>query len=182
MYADDTQIYIEVTPITETDVSQKINNCLTDLKTWMTNNYLKINPSKTQMLVLSPKRSKECPVVEIVFDGTKVEPSQSVKTLGVILDSKITFDNMINDICRSCYFHLRNLGRIKRSLDKDIRTQIINNLVSSKIDYCNSLFSLCPAYRLNKLQKIQNAAARLIHDAKRRDSASKLLKSHFLPV
>ena len=42
---------------------------------------------------------------------------------------------------------------------------------------------MCPAYRLNKLQKVQNSAVRLIHDAKKRDSASKLLKmSHFLPV
>ena len=72
---------------------------------------------------------------------------------------------------------------MKYSLTKDKRIMLVNMLVHSKLDYCNSLLANCPKYHINRLQKVQNAAVRFIFNARRREPTTKLLKqAHFLPV
>ena len=72
---------------------------------------------------------------EIDIFKSKICPTTSTKTLGVLLDDKLRMEEMIADKCRSSYYHLRNLGRIKHALSHDLRIMLVNNLVHSKLDY-----------------------------------------------
>ena len=81
------------------------------------------------------------------------------------------------------HFHLRNIGKVRKYLDFDTTTILVYSLVTSRLDYCNSLLLGVPKQTLNRLQMVQNHAARLITLSKRRDHAQPILKSlHWLPI
>ena len=85
-----------------------------------------------------------------------------VKNLGVWLDSKLSMDAHIAKTCSAAFYYLYNIRGIRRYLSKESTESLIRAFISSRLDYCNSLFYNIPAYQLEKLQRIQNAAARLI--------------------
>ena len=89
----------------------------------------------------------------------------------------------VNNVCRSCYLQLRNIGHIRHFLTQDATATLVNALITSKLDYVNSLLYGLPEYLLKRLELIQNSAARLILKKKKSDHASPLLKAlHWLPI
>ena len=183
IYADDTQLYISFKPDTSLAVIETVEECLTDIKNWMLANFLKLNTDKTKIIIIRPQKNNEDLNFEIMYDNAVIEQSKTVKSLGVLLDSDMSMTSMILEKCRSCYYHLRNIGRIKYSLDHDLRILMVNNLILSKLDYCNALLANTPKFQIEKLQKVENAAVRLIFNSNRRKSAKPYLKrAHFLPI
>src|SRR6218665_1291672 len=83
-------------------------------------------------------------------------------TMGVTLDSALTFSHHISNLTRSSYFQLRRLRTIRKAVSAPIFTSIVDAFVCSRIDYCNSLLIGLPKTRLSPLQTVLNAAARLI--------------------
>ena len=77
------------------------------------------------------------------------------------MDSNLTFNAHITALCKACHFHLRSLRHIRRSLTDDMAILIAVALVQSRLDYCNSLFFNMSCLNINKLQRVQNLAARL---------------------
>src|SRR5207245_4841784 len=102
----------------------------------------------------------------------------------VIFDSDLTFKNHISDVCRSSFYHIRQLRQIRASLDTNSAVLLANALVSSKLDYCNSLFYNLPAKFLNRLQLVQNALARVVVPSVRRNHhiTPTLRHLHWLPI
>ena len=88
--------------------------------------------------------------------------STSVRDLGVTLDNNLTFSEHLSTLTRSCYYHLRRLRAIRRSVSSSIFTTIVHAFICSRIDYCNSLYAGLPLSRLSSLQSVLNSAARLI--------------------
>ena len=89
----------------------------------------------------------------------------------------------ITKLCQTLNYLLRNLFHIRSLLDDDSAKLIVNALITSRIDYCNSLLYGLPAKTLNRLQLVQNRAARLITKVKRTDHITPVLQSlHWLPV
>ena len=89
----------------------------------------------------------------------------------------------VASISSSTNYHLRNIARIRRFIDKDTCKQAVRALITSRLDYCNSLLINITAKNIKKLQRIQNRSARLIFLANRRDNTSPLIKElHWLPV
>ena len=72
----------------------------------------------------------------------ETHPSASAKTLGVVFDRSLHFRKHISQTCRACFYHIRDLRQIRKSLSLDLAEQIAVALVSSKLDYCNSLFTI----------------------------------------
>ena len=186
LYADDTQLCV---PIPRDQVAASLENiekCCSEIKQWMTSNMLKLNDSKTEVLLLGKdhqRRRIHIDKLKIGDSEIKIETTSSVRNLGFFLDSDISSKTHVSKICQSSHFHLRNIGKIRKMLDSDTTKTLVQSLVVSKIDYCNALLLNAPSTTIDRLQKIQNRAARLVTLSRPREHITPVLRSlHWLPV
>ena len=115
--------------------------------------------------------------------GVKSYPAKSARNLGVIFDKNFNFRSHISAICSSCIYHIRDLRRIRRHLDLDSAQLLANALVSSRLDYCNSLLSGIAETDLTKLQRVLNRLARVVTKSPPFTRSVPLLRFlHWLPV
>ena len=94
--------------------------------------------------------------------GIDIKPSTSVRNLGLIIDQDLALKEQVNALSRSCYGHLRSIIQTRPYLTKYATHIIVQSLISSRLDYCNSLLAELPQYLIHKLQKVQNCAARIV--------------------
>ena len=141
-YVDDTQLYITLSPANFSHSVQKLKNCLNDIQNFMFTNKLKLNPDRIKFILIgSPKNRKQLlPHFPINILGNQVSPAQSVRNLGVVFDSNFNFSNHVSQVIKSTRVHARDLYRIRPFLDLNTSVLLANALVSSRLDYCNSLF------------------------------------------
>ena len=112
-----------------------------------------------------------------------IKPSKEVKNLGVWLDPSLTMNTHINKTCSIAFYQLYNLRRIRKYLSQDSVEILIHTLIYSRIGYCNSLYLGLPDYQIQKIQRVQNAAARLVYNAGKCCHITPLLfKLHWLPI
>ena len=107
----------------------------------MYSNKLKLNPDKTEFMLIGSKRHRQKFDSKFPLNliGSKLSPTPTARNLGVIFDQDFNFQNHINSVVKNCFYHMRDLRRIRKHLDIDTATALANALVSSRIDYCNSL-------------------------------------------
>ena len=166
MYADDTNARIKFSfKFQLSNVSFKIPQLINEVSAWMKLHFLKVNPDKTEIMLFYPQSCKNEPKICGVFveDNCIRFQNNSVKLLGINLDTHMNFENHINQLVSECYYHLKNIGKIRRYLTVQDAEKLIHALISSKFDYCNALFNGIKMSSLKKLQKVQNYAARLVH-------------------
>ena len=89
-------------------------------------------------------------------------PSHSARNLGVIFDSALAMDQHISAVCKKAWFELRNISRIRKYLNDKAAMTLAHAFVTSKIDYCNALLYGLPDKLYQKLQRVLNAAARIV--------------------
>ncbi|KAI2655645.1 RNA-directed DNA polymerase from mobile element jockey [Labeo rohita] len=181
-YADDTQLYISTQP-DETSELSKLTECVKNVKDWMTNNFLLLNSDKTEILLIGPKNNTQNLLTyNLQLDGCTVT-STTVKSLGVILDSNLSFENHISHVTKTAFFHLRNIAKLRNMLPVSDAEKLVHAFMTSRLDYCNALLGGCPASSINKLQIVQNAAARVLTRSGKYDHITPILKSlHWLPI
>ena len=193
LYADDTQLYIEFNPLSQSIdfIEERIVDCLTEIKEWMTANKLKLNSDKTEVLIASSvNRFNSCLNDSISFpadaDGQNINPMETVKSLGVKFDRDLSFEDHITSIVQACYIQLRNLQAVGSKLNYDLKKQLIHCLIFSKLDYCNGLLFGLPDKLIKKLQRVQNASVRFLFQNEhlnKWDSVTPYLeRAHFLPI
>ena len=182
-YADDTQFYFSVSNALNTQ--NLINDIMRDIANWMRKKRLKLNESKTECLLIgTPHNLRRLNDINtILINGVSIPVSSEIKDLGVIIDENLTMHNQILSVVKSSNYQLRNIAQIKRYLDQDCLKMLVNNLVTTRIDYCNSLYYKLPDYQLKKLQNILNRAARLITGKTLWDRITPtLIELHWLPI
>jgi exonuclease III len=185
LYADDTQLYIAFSPDDQADATRQLEACIDDIRQWMSTNFLKLNESKTEFLIISsPHDSKRLPKNSQVSVGeVPVSNTSSARNIGAIFDCHLNMVDHVNALCRACYLHIRNISRIRQYLTQDATERLIHAFISSKLDYLNSLLIGLPRYLINRLQRIQNIAARIVTRARKYDSITIVLESlHWLPM
>ena len=115
--------------------------------------------------------------------GVQIALLDMVRNLGVLLDDELTMASHVNSVVRRCFFQLRQLRSVQRSLTCDAKKVIVHAFVASKIDYCNSLLYRTTERVLHPMQVVLNAAARLVVGAGRRDHITPILRElHWLPI
>ena len=131
---------ISVSPSNSTSSLEILSNTFSDILSWMNSNKLLLNPSKTEFLLIGTKQRIKFSQITTLSLGNDIIPvSSSARNLGFIFDSDMSFTDQINSLSKSCHFHIRDIRRIRHLLPLSAATAIANSLVSSKLDYCNSL-------------------------------------------
>ena len=184
-YADDTQVYQVIKPQGDwSDLSERLERCLSDIADWMTANMLKLNQEKTELIIFAPKHQvKHFSDFRLKFDGTLLSDVSCVKNLGMYFDKTISMEQQASAITRSCFQQIRNIGRIQSLISVDACRTLVSSLVISRLDYGNALLYGTNNKIISKLQRVQNTAARLITRKRKYDSITPVLISlHWLPV
>ena len=150
----------------------------------MNANKLKLNCEKTEFIVFHPRHSKlQVTDFNIRSDESVISPASQVKNLGVIQDSCLTMEKHINNVVRACYYHIRNIGKIRKNITTDSTRTLVKASVTSRLDYANALLYGLPSTLLDRLQVVQNTSARLITRTPRRDHITPILMQlHWLPI
>ena len=145
---------------------------------------LLLNDEKTEFLLIGTRQQlgKVDPLP--LRDGTMdIEPVNCVRNLGAWFDSMLSMETHINKVCSSGFYYLHNLRRIRRYLSQDCLVTLIHAFVTSRLDYCNSLMYGLPQCQISKLQRVQNAAARIALDLSKFCHIIPALRQlHWLPV
>ena len=167
------------------ELLHSMQSCISDVKALATANMLKLNDSKTELMLVTSKRSKHLHNLptSITIGNAQIPFKQSVKNLGFTLDCHLTMNAHVSNIARTCYFELRRLASIRRFLTSTATATLVSAFVLSRIDYCNSLLFGSTNDVTSHLQRIQNYAARVIFRLSMSSSITIHLKSlHWLPV
>ena len=183
--ADDTQLHKSSIPEHFAKLLLDIQSCAESVTDWVACNRLRMNDDKTEIMPVGTKaKLKSVPETSsLTLSGSTIPFSYKVKNLGVYLDSNLSIDQHVNFLCRSVFLELRRIGHLRRHLTVDATKKLVSSFVLSRLDYCNSLLAGLPENRLDRLQRVQNNAARLVLGRRGRDHAKPLLRSlHWLPA
>lgn len=175
MYADDIQFFDSDTPENSDFLITRIESTLATALKWFTQNRLKINPSKTEMVIFQSRRSPSIPNFSISFGTETIFPSRNVKVLGVFLDCHLSWHDHVSFVVRKCYSILIGLARTRRRIPKRTRKVLIEALVLPHIRYCLSVWGGCVAGERHRVQKAINFGARIVTGIGRRDHVTPAL-------
>ena len=186
-YADDTQLYLAFSPDVEGEDEAALNamrDCIHGLRNWMIEDRLMLNDDKTELMLIGTRQqSQKVSLNDITVGDTVVGAKSVVRNLGSWFDRNLDMSSHISKQCASAFYHLHNISRIRRFLSTDTTKALVHAFVTSCVDYFNSLLYGLPASHLNKVQRVLNAAARLVCRAPRYCRITPLLyELHWLPV
>ena len=179
-YADDTQLYLPLQPTVPAAVD-RLAECFGEIKRWMSANFLCLNESKTEMILFGPSESANISEIEL---GT-LSPylMNQVKNVGIICDSALKFDKQINQVVKMSFFQLRLIAKMKSFVTRKDLEKIVHAFIFTRLDYGNALYYGVHQKTLNRLQLVQNAAARLLTGTRKSEHITPVLKKlHWLPV
>ena len=183
IYADDTQVYIIFDKDDHSSFIPKLETCINAIKLWSTANDLKLNDDKTEFLHISSRFRNSSPLKHVQICDSLIEPVKSARNLGVIVQNDLKMDVFVKNICRSASFALYRIGQIRKFLDRKSTEMLVHAFITCRLDQCNSLLHGLPNSQINKLQRIQNSAARLITLSRKHDHITPTLRDlHWLPI
>ena len=185
LYADDTQLFLSFSAADFAHNISHLEQTIPNVYDWMSSNFLSLNPSKTEFLLIGlPQQLSKLsnPIIHLPNNVT-LSPVNSARNLGVIFDSNLTFSQHISAVSKSCFYHIRDLRRIRNTIDQPTACTIATSLIHSKLDYCNSLLLNLPSTQTKRLQLVLNAAARAVTKTTKFHHISPILKSlHWLKI
>ena len=186
-YADDIQLYASYIPATSGDqvkTARRLTNCIGEARQWMALRMPKLNDEKTKMMIFTSKHHlRMYGGCSLTIGDDTVSPSDRIRNLGVHMDQHLTMTDHVTAVCAACNYHLYRLSSIRHNLTTEVAKSAVNALVTSRLDYCNSLLHNIPLSQTAQLQRVQNNAARLITRTSKHDHITPVLKElHWLPV
>ena len=193
LYADDSQLYISFHPKFPSefhDVIRRTEECLAEIKSWMSSNFMKLNETKTELLVVGKPQVLRSNMFDISlnFGGSTINITECKDdkwtSLGIKLDSSMTMERQINSVKQKCYWTLHNFRAIGYYLDTETKAMMVIQLVIMRLDYCNVIYINLPKRLLKKLQSVLNSCIRYIYSIKdqQEDLIPYYKKAHILPI
>ena len=141
----------------------------------MTENYLYLNDGKTEFLILGGKADLEkVNINHVTVGNSKIEANNTARNIGAHFDSNMDMTPLVNRVIRAYYHQIRLIAKIRKYLSIDSASKLIHAFVTSRLDNLNSLLVELPDYVLNKLQLVQNNAARLVAREKKSNHVTPL--------
>ena len=141
---------------------------MADIKLRTTQNLLKLNDGKTDIIYLSSSYNAKSPKTPGLQIGEScITPSGSVRDLGVIFDKFLYMNDHVTTVCHAAYYHPENNHSLKLFLSQEALVTVVHAFITSCLDYCK--------YSLNRLQWIQNSAAYIVASASKYDYITAIL-------
>jgi hypothetical protein len=174
IYADDVLLYF----VLGDESGEKCQRVLNEVAAWMSASYLRVNPNKTQALLLHNSHTILPDLPQLVLENSPIiiHTEGAMRYLGINLDAQLTLSAHISATCKSAFYQLQVIRRLRPSLTKAITISLCNSLVLNRLDYCNFLVQGAKMQDTEKLQRVINASARVVFHAKRREHSSPLLR------
>jgi len=138
-YADDSQMYVDCQRQDSVSTISRLGHCIADIGLWMAANRLQMNPAKTELLWAGSRYNitmlgSSAPVLQLGSDS--VTASDHVRVLGVTISSDLTLEKHVSKTCAAGFYRLRQLRRIRRSLDDGSAATLVHAFVRSRVDGC----------------------------------------------
>ena len=184
-FADDTQLYFSFNPDNSlNEAVHAMEQCIRAIRAWMQADKLKLNQNKTEVMLIGTRQQlSKVNLRSLTVGDTSVAIVNKVRNLGVWFDSQLNFNVHITKTCSLSFCSLYKIRRIRKYLSYKSAQTLILALVIGSLDYYNSLLYGLPASYIIKLQRVQNAGARLISNTTRFDHISPVMKDlHWQPV
>ena len=183
-YADDTQLFVFLSPANLDNQLTRLQSCLSSVRDWFLRNGLVLNPDKTEAICFgtASRRRSLSHLSSINVIDTSVDLPDHIKLLGVTFDAALKFDKDISNTCASVYFHIKALRRIWPYIDLPVAKSIASSIVGSRLDYANGALFGIPVRNIHRLQRVQNCLARVVTDDWSTSSNAILSDLHWLPV
>ena len=141
-------------------LGSRLTKCIENIESWMSSNRLRLNVTKTEILwFCSPTRLASDPASSIQITGSSIAPSKTVRSLGVLINSAFSFREQIAGLANTCYYHLRQLRSIRRSLSFDSSHALVRALILSRLDYCNGHLGGASGAQLDQMKGVMRASA-----------------------
>ena len=164
-YADDQQEYLSFKPIprSQEQCLNQLQGCIPEIQKWMKVNSLKLNDAKTEILVLGTQQQlNNIMDINIRISEDIIEPTEFIRNLRGYFDSKLKGTLNANKLSSTIYRSIKGIARIRHLLNIITTKTLVQSLVLSKCDYCNSILLRSPKYNLDKLQSHENMTCRII--------------------
>ena len=186
LYADDTQLYVTFPPSEHTWAFERMEECVREVKIWLCDNGLVLNENKSEAIIMqSPNVRTPITMSRINICGQLVDTSAVIRDLGFVMDDHLSMASQVSNICRSAYYHLSRIAKIRHSLTTSVCKSLIHELVTSRLDYGNAMLFGIADRLLQRLEIVQRSAARVVMQIRRGDRQSMttiLQRPHWLPV
>jgi len=174
-YADDTQVIVSGKKSDLPALINRMEAALASLDTWFRANSLKVNPSKTELIVFgSPPNLRNLPNFKVTFCDTALVPCNEVRNLGLILDNRLSWEAHVSLISRRCMGILSGLSHARHHLPNCVITSLVTALVVSQVRYCISVYGNGSKKNLDRIEKVLNFGARVIFGRRKFDHVSDL--------
>ena len=160
-FADDNTIY---------DCGKDLSNILENLKhdmkillKWFRINSLQANPGKFQFMILGKKKNRNS--VKLIMNSTEIEENKKVVLLGITTDNLLTFNEHVDNLCRTANYKLHALRRIKRYLSLEKAKLLCNAFINSQFNYAPLVWMFCRKKQYLKIQKIHHKALKVVYNS-----------------
>ena len=161
-----------------------INSCMQGIVKWSNLHFVKVNADKTEIILLRPPSLNKQVIIKGVFIGDEcIRFAREVKNVGVWLDENLTLSKQVSTSVSHGFKVLKDIKKVKKFFEKSHLEKLTHAMVTSRLDYCNSILYGTSSDNMDKMQRLQNFAAKCVLSRKRGESATAALKElHWLNV
>ena len=150
MYADDTNLTFASNNID--DINYHLNQDLANVNEWLIPNRLTLNQFKTEFMLIG----------SMLIDGAPIDKVSKAKSLGVYLDENLSWNIPVNELTKKIASGIGALKRVRSFVPAATLQLIFNSLIQPYFNYCCTVWDNCNKTLAEKLQKLQNRAARVL--------------------
>ena len=176
MYADDT--HITYAGVDVNSIQLNLSHDLDNLNKWLISNKLTLNTSKTEFMLIGSRQklSTLSNPLELSINNVPIEHVSSVKSLGIFIDENLRWQTHIDKLSKKVASGIGAIKRIRPFVPPPTLHYIYNSLIQSHFDYCNLVWGNCGKTLFDRLQKLQNRAARVLTFSSYDADANRLIR------
>ena len=162
MFADDTSITLSAKTVA--DLKLAVTSELNNLTCWLRANKLSLNVAKTELMIIGSRQrlNTQCEEINISIDDRTIKRVDHIKSLGLTIDAQLSWSKHVDEISKKVSSAIGALKRVRPFIPTDVAVQIYNALILPHFDYCSPVWDGMSGCLSDKLQKLQNRAARVI--------------------